>query len=83
MDIVWVLTGVQMPRINSIMKRWIQSCRHELLDRMLVYNQTHPSYGRYWTCRASLVIRLAIPHRAERAGDPDGRMMLGRAGALT
>src|SRR5262249_54225496 len=36
-----VLTGVQMPRMNSIMERWIQSCRRELLDRMLVYNQAH------------------------------------------
>jgi transposase InsO family protein len=31
-----VLSGVRMPRMNAIMERWIQSCRHELLDRMLV-----------------------------------------------
>jgi len=36
-----VLSGVQMPRMNSIMERWIQSCRHELLDRTLIWNQTH------------------------------------------
>jgi putative transposase len=36
-----VLTGVQMPRMNAIMERWIQSCRHELLDRMLVWNRSH------------------------------------------
>jgi transposase InsO family protein len=36
-----VLSGVQMPRMNSIMERWIQSCRHELLDRMLIWNQAH------------------------------------------
>jgi putative transposase len=36
-----VLTGVQMPRMNAIMERWIQSCRHELLDHMLIYNQRH------------------------------------------
>ncbi len=36
-----VLTGVQIPRMNSIMERWIQSCQRELLDRMLVYNQAH------------------------------------------
>jgi hypothetical protein len=28
-----VLSGVQMPRMNAIMERWIQSCRRELLDR--------------------------------------------------
>ena len=26
-----VLTGIQMPRMNSIMERWVQTCRHELL----------------------------------------------------
>jgi putative transposase len=36
-----VLSGVQMPRMNSIMERWIQSCRHELLDRTLIWGQRH------------------------------------------
>jgi transposase InsO family protein len=36
-----VLSGVRMPRMNSIMERWIQSCRHELPGRTLVWNQAH------------------------------------------
>jgi transposase InsO family protein len=36
-----VLTGVRVPRMNSIIERWVQTCRHELLDRTLVWNQTH------------------------------------------
>jgi transposase InsO family protein len=36
-----VLTGIQIPRLNSIMERWIQTCRRELLDRTLIWNQTH------------------------------------------
>jgi putative transposase len=36
-----VLNGVRMPRMNSVMERWIQSCRHELLDRTLIWNQAH------------------------------------------
>jgi hypothetical protein len=36
-----VLSGVRMPRMNAFMERWIQSCRHELLDRTLIWNQTH------------------------------------------
>ena len=36
-----VLSGVRMPRMNSIMERWIQSCRYELLDRTLTWNQAH------------------------------------------
>jgi putative transposase len=31
-----VLTGVRMPRMNSVIERWIQTCRRELLDRTLV-----------------------------------------------
>jgi putative transposase len=34
-----VLSSVRMPRMNSIMERWIQSCRRELLDRTLIWNQ--------------------------------------------
>ncbi|MDX3109915.1 integrase core domain-containing protein [Nonomuraea angiospora] len=36
-----VLTGIRMPRMNSIIERWVQSCRHELLDRCLVWNEHH------------------------------------------
>ena len=35
------LSGVQMPRMNSIMERWVQTCRRELLDRTLIWNQRH------------------------------------------
>jgi hypothetical protein len=34
-------SGVQMPRMNAIMERWIQTCRRELLDRTLIWNQRH------------------------------------------
>jgi len=33
--------AVQAPRMNSIMERWTGSCRRELLDRTLVWNQQH------------------------------------------
>jgi putative transposase len=36
-----VTTGVRIPRMNSIMERWIQTCRRELLDRTLIWNQRH------------------------------------------
>ena len=34
-----VLSGVQMPRMNAFMERWVQTCRRELLDRTLIWNQ--------------------------------------------
>ncbi|XVQ07334.1 integrase core domain-containing protein [Spirillospora sp. CA-255316] len=34
-----VLTGTGMPRMNAVMERWVQTCRHELLDRTLIWNQ--------------------------------------------
>ena len=36
-----VFSGVRMPRMNSIMERWVQTCRRELLDRTLIWNQSH------------------------------------------
>jgi putative transposase len=27
--------------MNSIMERWVQTCRRELLDRALIWNQRH------------------------------------------
>jgi hypothetical protein len=32
---------MQMPRMNAIIERWVQTCRRELLDRTLIYNQRH------------------------------------------
>jgi putative transposase len=36
-----VRSAVQAPRMNSITERWIGSCRRELLDRTLAWNQRH------------------------------------------
>jgi hypothetical protein len=36
-----VLTGIRMPRMNAITERWIQTCRRELLDHTLIWNQRH------------------------------------------
>ncbi|MCW2917848.1 MAG: putative integrase [Actinomycetia bacterium] len=32
---------VRAPRANAIMERWIGSCRREILDRTLIWNQEH------------------------------------------
>jgi hypothetical protein len=36
-----VLSGERIPRVNSITERWVQTCRHELLDRTLIWNHRH------------------------------------------
>jgi transposase InsO family protein len=36
-----VLSGVRIPRMNAIMERWVYTCRRELLDRTLIWNQPH------------------------------------------
>jgi putative transposase len=36
-----IRSAVQAPRMNSITERWIGSCRRELLDRTLIWNQRH------------------------------------------
>jgi putative transposase len=34
-----------MPRMNLVMERWVQTCRRELLDRALIWNQRHLPYS--------------------------------------
>jgi putative transposase len=36
-----VTTVIRMPHMNSIMERWVQTCRLELLDRTLIWNHEH------------------------------------------
>jgi putative transposase len=36
-----VTSGVRMPGTNSLMERWIQTCRRELLDRTVIWNHSH------------------------------------------
>ena len=36
-----VRSPMQAPRANAIMERWIGSCRREVLDRTLIWNQQH------------------------------------------
>jgi hypothetical protein len=40
-SITTVMTGIRVPRINAIMEHWIRTCRAELLDRTLIWNQVH------------------------------------------
>jgi putative transposase len=36
-----VRCGVRAPRMNALAERWIGGCRRELLDRTLIWNQSH------------------------------------------
>ncbi|GAA2215665.1 hypothetical protein GCM10009850_111330 [Nonomuraea monospora] len=64
-----VLAGIRIPRMNSIMERCVQSCRHELLDRCLTWNERHlrhalPEYEHlYNQHRAHQALNQAAPLR--------------------
>ncbi|GAA3610810.1 hypothetical protein GCM10022419_114770 [Nonomuraea rosea] len=45
MDEILTEAGIRMPRMNSIMERWVPSCRRELLDRCLIWNEHHPRHA--------------------------------------
>lgn len=36
-----VRTGVRISRMSCVMERWVQTCRHALLDRTLNWNEPH------------------------------------------
>ena len=63
-------TGVRVPRMNAIIKRWVQSCRHELLDRTLIWNERHLRHALhqyeqfYNTHRSHQAMMQAAPLRA-------------------
>jgi hypothetical protein len=65
-----VLCGVRIPRMNAIMERWVQSCRHELLDRTLIWNERHlrhalRQYEQFYSAhRAHQTLKQAAPLRA-------------------
>jgi putative transposase len=72
-----VLSGIRVPRMNSMMERWVQTCRRELLDRTLIWNQKYllhalheyeTHYNRY---RAHQAIEQAAPLRAVPAPTTD------------
>jgi transposase len=71
-----VLSGIQMPRMNAVMERWVLTCRRELLDRTLIWNQRHllhalrtrgsPTPGRFRHC-----LRLSPPRTSTTASTSD------------
>ncbi|MFF5212534.1 integrase core domain-containing protein [Streptosporangium sp. NPDC000396] len=65
----------RIPRMNSIMERWIQTCRLELLDRTLIWNERHLLHALrefetfYNEHRPHRALRQAAPLRS--LPDPD------------
>lgn len=55
-----VKTGIRVPRMNSIMERWIQTCRRGLLDRILIWNQRHLLHA---LCEFETFYNEHRPHR--------------------
>ncbi|MDI2127171.1 integrase core domain-containing protein [Yinghuangia seranimata] len=74
-----VLTAVRTPRMNAVMERWVRTCRHELLDRTLIWNQRHLLHAlrqfeqHYNQHRPHRTLQQAAPLRAlpEPITDPD------------
>ncbi|TMR93337.1 integrase [Nonomuraea basaltis] len=58
-----------MPRMNSIMEHWVQSCRHELLDHCRLWHEHHlqhalREYERFYNQhRAHQALAQAAPLR--------------------
>ena len=71
-----IRSAVQAPRMNSIMERWIGSCRRELLERTLIWNQRHlmtvlREYEDHNTHRPHRTLKQAAPLRPLPEGVAD------------
>jgi transposase InsO family protein len=81
--ITTVLTGILMPWMNSIMERWVQSCRRELLDRCLLWNERHlrhalGEYEKFYNeHRAHQALDQAAPLRAVPDPIPEPARIIG------
>jgi putative transposase len=62
-----VLSGVQMPRMNAIMERWVLICHRELLDRTLIWNHRHLLHA---LREFEQFYNQHRPHRTYRAAAP-------------
>jgi transposase InsO family protein len=89
--IATVETGVRMPRMNSIIERWVKTLRAELLDRTLIWNQTHlrhalREYERHYNeHRTHRSLAAAAPLRARPqplVPDQIGRLTIDRQDRL-
>src|SRR5262249_14739872 len=61
-----VLSGIQTPRMNAIMERWVRTCRRELLDRTLTGKQTVTTsgFGRATSARGPFGVPRVVGVRA-------------------
>ena len=68
-----VLSGVQMPRMNALAERWVQTCRRELLDRTLILGPATPAPR---TARVRAVLQLPPPSPGNRERPATARAAL-------
>ncbi|WP_275561311.1 integrase core domain-containing protein [Streptomyces sp. 5-6(2022)] len=62
-----VTTGIRIPRMDSLMDRWIQTCRTELLDWTLTWNQSNLLHALH---EYESIYNEHRPHRALEQATP-------------
>jgi transposase InsO family protein len=79
-----VTTGIRMPRMNCLMECWIQTCRRELLDRTLIWNQSHLLHAlrEFEACYNRHRPHRTLKHAARFAHDPNRSPRQGRSATL-
>jgi hypothetical protein len=68
--------------MNAIMKRWVQSCRHELLDRTLIWNERHlrralGQYERFYHAHRARQAMMQAAARTRYSAGPTRTVMVG------
>ena len=68
--ITTVLSGIRIPRMNAITERWVKTLRTELLDRTLIWNETHLRHALRDTSTTTTTTEPTDPSRGRHLYEP-------------
>jgi putative transposase len=83
-----VRTSFESPWQNGVAERWVESCRHDLLDHIIALNDRHlkrllSDYVRYYhEDRTHLALGKETPHGRTRSAEPGRVTSYKRLGGL-
>jgi putative transposase len=83
-----IRTSIESPWQNGVAERWVESCRRDLLDHVIAFNESHLKrllseyVGYYHQHRTQLGLGKQTPHGRSRSKSGGGVIAFPRLGGL-